>query len=222
MDQNRGSYQALVAQCEALGITVALDGEVRTALSGDRFPQDTGLELDAMVDFEKFKLNRDDACTVPSPANGWGAGKNCIAGSMALYVSPEGDLMPCVTWPEALGNLAKGDRLADLWHGAPRLRQIKAHTRDDREACRTCPVRQDCEFCMGQAFVETGDPYSGITTLCLTTRAKTLARARALGQPDPPLPAGLARLAEDDATPKAPSFRILNAAQVAAMARTGS
>ena len=205
MQRNKDTWREVIRECEARGISVSLDGEIRAAHSGAAFPRETALEQADLVALEGYQLERQGGCEVPSASNDWGQQKNCAAGTLALYVSPEGDVTPCVTWPEPLGNLARGDRLADLWEGSARLRDVKAHTRSDRALCATCAVREDCDFCMGQAFVETGDPHRAIETVCLTTRAKTLARARALGLPDPPLPAGLAR----------PRFSILTPAQVA-------
>jgi radical SAM protein with 4Fe4S-binding SPASM domain len=210
MQRNKDSWRAVVDECAARGISVSLDGEIRAAHSGATFPRDTALDLDDLTALEAFQLAREGGCEVPSASNDWGQLKNCAAGTLALYVSPEGDVTPCVTWPEPLGNLARGDRLADLWRRSARLRGIQAHTRSDRALCATCPVREDCDFCMGQSFVETGDPHRAIATVCETTRAKTLARARAAGLPDPPLPAGLAR----------PRFSILDPAQVEAARRS--
>lgn len=210
MQRNKDDWRDVVRECGERGISVSLDGEIRAAHSGAAFPRDTALELADLTALEGFQLAREAGCEVPSASNDWGQQKNCAAGSLALYVSPEGDVTPCVTWPEPLGNLAAGDRLSDLWARSSRLRAIQAHTRSDREICARCPVREDCDFCMGQAFVETGDPHRAIATVCLTTRAKTLARAEALGLPEPPLPAGLA----------GPRFTILSPAQAAAARRS--
>lgn len=210
MKRNEGDWREVVRECGERGISVSLDGEIRAAHSGATFPRDTALELPELVDLEGFQLAREAGCEVPSASNDWGQQKNCAAGSLALYVSPEGAVTPCVTWPEPLGDLAAGDRLADIWGASARLRGIQAHTRADRGICASCPVREDCDFCMGQSYVETGDPHRAIETLCLTTRAKTLARAKALGQPEPPLPAGLA----------GPRFKILSPAQAEAARRS--
>ena len=207
MQRNRDHWRDVVRECEALGVSVSLDGEIRAAHSGATFPRDTALTEPDLVDLERFKLARlGGDCAVPSASNDWGAQKNCAAGTLALYVSPEGDVTPCVTWPEPLGSLAAGDRLAELWARSARLSAVKAHTKAERELCTTCPVREDCDFCMGQSFVETGDPHRAIATLCLSTRARTLAKAAALGLPEPPMPAGLARA----------RFAILTPAQAAA------
>ncbi|MCA9513754.1 MAG: radical SAM protein [Myxococcales bacterium] len=210
MHDNRDHWRGVVRQCLELGVPVSLDGEIRAAHSGDRFPRRIALAHDDLVALEDAKLDQQGGgCEVPSASNGWGSEKNCAAGTLALYVSPEGDVTPCVTWPESLGNLAAGDTLRGIWAESARLRTIQARRKLDRAVCATCAVREQCDFCMGQSFVERGDENAPVEAVCLTTRAKSLARARRLGLPEPPLPAGLER----------PRFHVLTAAERAAIGR---
>lgn len=210
MQRNADDWRDVVADCESMGVIASLDGQMRAAHSGAEFPKDLSLDVARLSELETFQLERfGQDCDVPgavgesamppppagAPDIDWGSGKNCVAGHLALYVSPEGDVTPCVAWPMPLGNLAKGDRLADLWRGGAAGRngidQVRSMRRQDRSICATCEVREDCEFCAGQAWVETRDPNAAIANLCLQTRARTLARAEALGLPEPPMPAGL-------------------------------
>src|SRR5690606_15908714 len=114
MKRNKDEYPRVVAQCGELGVTVSLAGRIKTAQSGARFPLATALDADDLVAFEAFRHQTEGHCSTPSAAAGatpWEEKKNCVAGTLALYVSPEGDVTPCVSWPEPLGNLAAGDRL---------------------------------------------------------------------------------------------------------------
>lgn len=192
MQKNRDHWRAAVAECEALGVLPSVDGQLRAAHSGDLFPQALRTALDDLVDVEAHHLHglSDDACSPAQPDSGWADEKSCAAGHLALYVSPEGDVTPCVAWPMPLGNLGK-DRLADLWHASPALAKVKSYRKADRTICASCEVRAECDYCAGQAFTETGDPLLAIENICWTTRAKTLAKAAALNLPEPPLPAGL-------------------------------
>ena len=195
MRTNRDAWREVLAECNGLGVTVSIDGQLQRALSGDPFPQALGLDLEDAVALEHAMLARHgDDCDVGPPGRTiapWEDKKNCGAGHSSLYVSPEGDVTPCVMWPEPLGNLAKGARLADLWRGGPTLDRIRATRRVARGTCARCEVRDDCDFCAGQAWIATGDANAAIASFCLKTRAKTLARAAALGLPEPPMPAGL-------------------------------
>lgn len=214
MQHNRDHWRGVLRECEELGVFVRLNGELYAAHSGAQFPRDIALALEDQVAVEAAQLDRQgEGCEVPSASNAWGAEKNCAAGHLALYVSPEGDVTPCVTWPEPFGNLARGDRLADLWRSSPRLTAIRAMRKADRAICASCAVRDDCDFCAGQAWTGHRDANRPVEALCLSTRARTLAKAARLGLPEPPMPAGLLAGAAQ------PRFRILGDADVAALGR---
>lgn len=196
MQRNRHAWREAVAECERLGVMPSVDGHLLSALSGADFPKGLAVDMHEAVALERHHLERVQGdCTPTSDpsATPWAEQKNCGAGHTSLYVSPEGDVTPCIMWPMALGNLARGDRLAELWApgGSEQLARIRSSRAADRAACVTCPVREDCDFCAGQSYIETGDPHAAIANFCRKTRAKTLARAELLGLPEPPMPAGL-------------------------------
>jgi len=205
MQKNRDEWQKVVAECEAIGVQVTVDSQIQSALSGDGFPKALNLSFDDAVLLEGALLSHeggDCGPSAPTPDGQWASGKNCTAGHSSLYVSPDGDVTPCVMWRMPLGNLLRGDRLAEIWQAGPdvaagKLDQIRATRRSDRAICVTCEVREDCDFCAGQSFVENGDPNHHLIGACEKTRAKTVARAAALGLPEPPLPAGLRQAAMD-------------------------
>jgi radical SAM protein with 4Fe4S-binding SPASM domain len=198
MRRNRDAWREVVAECAALGVTLSLDGQLQSALSGDEFPKALALAGEDLVSFERDMLARaGDECDPADRAGDWGGHKNCAAGHSSLYVSPAGDVTPCVMWPQPLGNLARGDRLAEVWRGGPAvaggaLDRIRETRQNARELCARCAVREACDFCAGQAWLAHGDPHQAVLSSCLVTRARTLARAAAQGLPEPPLPAGLA------------------------------
>jgi radical SAM protein with 4Fe4S-binding SPASM domain len=199
--QNRHLWRETVAEVEALGAYAGLNGVMMAAHSGDPFPRDLNIDVEALAELEGFtssrivRLAESGAPALDADAAGgdaeWDSQKNCGAGHSMLYVSPEGDVTPCVSWPMPMANLARGDRLRDIWERNTSLARVRAYRHADRAVCRACPVREDCDFCAGQSWVETKDPMAAITNACHKTRAKTLARARAAGLPEPPMPAGL-------------------------------
>lgn len=212
MAANAHAWREAVAEVESLGAFAGLNGVMAPAHSGDLFPRALNLAEPHLVDLERFMLARrkaaegdavgpggdrsGDAACDAGPAEGaitraWEDGASCGAGSALLYVGPEGDVTPCVSWPMPLGNLARGDRLATLWDTHAGLAAVRNRRRSARALCATCEVREDCSFCAGAAFIETGDPTAATRAACEATRAKTLARAVSLGLPAPPLPAGL-------------------------------
>jgi pyrroloquinoline quinone biosynthesis protein E len=229
MGRNEATWQAAASDAHALGALVSVDGHMRAAHSGADFPKQLAVDLAGLIAIEASAIEphlrgevdcdphaepRGQAGNGPDGPGGgvaleprsWDDSKSCGAGNVMLYIGPEGDVMPCVAWPMPIGNLATGDRLADLWAHNARLAQIQAYRRSDRAVCTSCQVRDDCDFCAGQSWIETGDPMAAIQNVCLKTRAKTLAKAAALGLPEPPMPAGLSAdpAAAPDARPRFP------------------
>lgn len=197
MQRNQATWRDAVAQCERLGVLPSVDGHLLSALSGAAFPKELAVDMHEAIALERHHLERVSGDCTPAQNDPipWEQQKNCGAGHTSLYVSPEGDVTPCIMWPMPLGNLARGDRLAELWTPGttPALDRIRATRSGDREVCSRCEVRDDCDFCAGQSFIETKDPNAAIANFCRKTRAKTLARAELLGLPEPPMPAGLLR-----------------------------
>ncbi len=194
MKRNHHDVPAIAQQLEDLGVEATFDAEVHHAMSGGESPQETALSRTDRVALAQWLRGRGDgACTVESAANGWGAEKLCVAGHTSLYIDPEGRVMPCANWPVPIGDLTAGDRLADVWRGSPKLVEMRAIRKADRQACGTCGGREQCSFCPGQAWHETGDPTRPAAVVCETTWAGRAAEARDLGRPDPDLPPGLLR-----------------------------
>jgi radical SAM protein with 4Fe4S-binding SPASM domain len=213
MSLNAHCWREAVAEVEGFGAFAGVNAVMTAALSGDPFPRALTAAEPHLIEVERFLAARrgspvrpvagadtggaevagsDDACDASAgEAEPWEAQRDCGAGHTQLYVGPEGDVTPCISWPMPFGNLARGDRLADLWRTSPALSAIKARRSGAREVCARCEVREDCNFCAGEAWLETGDPTAAIRSACEATRAKTLARAALLGLPEPPLPAGL-------------------------------
>lgn len=201
MQRNKDAWREVVAQCEAMGVFTSVDGHLLSALSGAAFPKELAVDMHEAVALERFHLERVQGECTPAPAEvgaggaeaPWESQKNCGAGHTSLYVSPEGAVTPCIMWPMPLGNLARGDRLAELWRpgGSAELGRIRATRQGARELCARCEVREDCDFCAGQSWIETGDANAAIVNSCRKTRAKTLAKAALTGAPEPPMPAGL-------------------------------
>jgi radical SAM protein with 4Fe4S-binding SPASM domain len=215
MDRNRDDYRAVVAQGGEVGFTVRLNGTLRVAQSGADFPRQTALDREALVELEAFRAaysNQSPHCDVDAPANDWGARKLCAAGHLSLYVDPGGQVMPCISWPEPLGDLTRGDRLADLWQGSSVLARVRGYRQRDRAHCGDCGGREHCGYCPGQAYLENSDPMAAADSLCETTWAGRRAAARAAGAAEPPMPPGLRRA----------RFRVLSPAEVARARAAGA
>ena len=61
----------------------------------------------------------------------------CSAGHTACYISPYGDVFPCVQFPLPTGNLRE-QRFEDVWHESPQMNEVRAIRMRDLPTCSTC------------------------------------------------------------------------------------
>ena len=95
----------------------------------------------------------------------------CAAGRTALYISPDGELWPCVNFPMALGNLREKPLLA-IWRESTARASLVAWDNDQRTGCHSCAGSGMCFYCPGDAFKKTGDFRQAPATFHAATRAK--------------------------------------------------
>lgn len=120
----------------------------------------------------------EDLCALDAPdpmpdpcASAPGAADTlCAAGRSLLTVSPYGELMPCLSFRQVVGNVRRS-RVRDLWH-APQLEQLRALRQSDLSDCQTCELVPYCRFCPGRALLERGSITAAAPSLC--KRAHTL------------------------------------------------
>ena len=94
----------------------------------------------------------------------------CSAGINAIYVSPEGEVYPCVTLRKPCGNLKEVPIKEIL--SSPFFEEIQKMEFDDLPECRDCSYAYFCDRCPGLALMETGDLYGASPNEC------TLAKVR--------------------------------------------
>jgi pyrroloquinoline quinone biosynthesis protein E len=206
MAANQGQVEAVARQCQALGVLLSFDGRIRAANSGDAGPTErVGLSADELAAFYAFDGAHGGGCELPTPSPGWGEGRSCVAGWLNLYVTPAGEVTPCVAWPMPVGDLRR-ESFRAIWERSPGLTAARAMRRADRATCSRCGLREGCDYCPGQAWMAHGDATAPTPLLCTSAHARAAAAAQALGAPPPPPPAG----------PTRRRFRVLTEAEVAA------
>jgi radical SAM protein with 4Fe4S-binding SPASM domain len=89
----------------------------------------------------------------------------CSAGHNSCYISPYGDVFPCVQLPQAAGNLRR-ERFSDIWYHAPRLERLRGIRESQLPVCSRCEIRSYCERCPGLALMEGGDLLGAYERAC--------------------------------------------------------
>ena len=95
----------------------------------------------------------------------------CSAGHNSCYISPYGDVFPCVQLPQAAGNLRR-EKFADIWYHAPQLERLRAIRESQLPVCSRCEIRSYCERCPGLALMEGGDLLGAYDRACELAEAK--------------------------------------------------
>ncbi len=107
--------------------------------------------------------------------------KPCKAGRLTGYVSPDGAVWPCVSWPMALGHLRE-QSFAEIWGGSSLRQEIVAWTNDQRIGCNSCSGSGFCGYCPGEAFKTSGDWRHAPALFHDATRARMRAFETVNGQ----------------------------------------
>ena len=77
----------------------------------------------------------------------------CSAGHTACYVSPYGDVFPCVQFPVPTGNLRQQKFLA-IWNDSPEMNEVRSIRMKDLSTCSGCGHVGGCTRCPGLAYME--------------------------------------------------------------------
>ena len=157
MLQNLQDYQGVRELAEELGVECTLDPTITPMMDGDRSVLSLGVDQTALRQvFRDQALVGDveEFCTIAAPAdeNALSA-LPCSAGHTACYVSPYGDVFPCVQFPLPTGNVRK-ERFLDIWRYSERMNEVRSIRLKDLTTCTSCSHVGSCTRCPGLAFME--------------------------------------------------------------------
>jgi radical SAM protein with 4Fe4S-binding SPASM domain len=126
-------------------------------MSGDRSIVHLGIDRAELEDvFRNPELVGDvnEFCTPPPPVNDDVLDElPCSAGHTACYISPYGDVYPCVQFPLPTGNLRKQDFL-EIWRDSAPMNEVRSIRARELPVCSTCSHVGTCTRCPGLAYME--------------------------------------------------------------------
>ena len=157
MVQNAADYKGVRALAAELGVKCSLDPTVTPMMDGDRSILNLNVDQAALREvFQNGDLvgNVEQFCA-PPPAMDDDALDTlpCSAGHTACYVSPYGDVYPCVQFPLPSGNV-RHTRFVDIWRDSPQLKEVRSITLRDMPSCSKCIHGATCTRCPGLAYME--------------------------------------------------------------------
>jgi radical SAM protein with 4Fe4S-binding SPASM domain len=140
-----------------LGAHYTVDPTVTPMMNGDTSVLRHRLPADALGTVFRDPHLVDDVesfCAPPPPVDDeTREGLPCSAGHTACYISPYGDLYPCVQFPLACGNVRKQGFL-DIWQSSPQLAEVRSIRGKDLPTCSSCSHLGTCTRCPGLAYME--------------------------------------------------------------------
>lgn len=175
MTENMQDYQEVRALADELGVTATLDPTVTPMMDGNRSTLRLAAGEDALKQLfrdQSLVGNVDEYCAVPAkPDEDDLQSLPCSAGHTAAYVSPYGDVYPCVQFPLTCGNVRQ-QRFLDIWRDSEQLKEVRSIRLKDLTSCSQCTHGSTCTRCPGLAFME-GNMRGPSTQDCEKSFART-------------------------------------------------
>jgi radical SAM protein with 4Fe4S-binding SPASM domain len=157
MVQNAQDYRGVRALAEEMGVESTLDPTITPMMDGDRGVLSLGVgqkELREVFRDEDLVGNVDEFCAISTPANdSVMSSLPCSAGHTNCYVSPYGDVFPCVQFPLPTGNVRQ-QAFLDIWRYSERMNDVRSIRMTDLPTCTTCSHVSACTRCPGLAYQE--------------------------------------------------------------------
>jgi len=200
MRENLLAYRGVMALAEKIGVPYVLDLTITPMMDGNEGPLAHRIPVSSLLPvMQDSKLN---SCTPQPSAEAALAMKEypatigsavssgidseaygdlpCSAGHNSCYISPYGDVYPCVQLPQAAGNLRR-KRFREIWYHAPQLERLRGVRESQLPVCSRCEIRSYCERCPGLALMEGGDLLGAYERACELAEQK----ARLAGVAEP-------------------------------------
>jgi radical SAM protein with 4Fe4S-binding SPASM domain len=90
----------------------------------------------------------------------------CKAGINFCCVNPYGEVVPCVQFQLAAGDLRR-QSFQEIWRSSPTFLKLRQTTNNDLEKCPDCRLLPVCFRCPGEAFLVDGNAFGPSSWACL-------------------------------------------------------
>jgi radical SAM protein with 4Fe4S-binding SPASM domain len=157
MIQNAQDYSGVKALAAELGASFTMDPTITPMMDGDRSTLELNVDKAALKEVfrdEALVGNVEEFCAPPRGVDEEALDMlPCSAGHTACYVSPYGDVYPCVQFPLPTGNV-RTTKFLDIWRDSPQFKEVRSITLRDMPSCSQCTHGATCTRCPGLAYME--------------------------------------------------------------------
>jgi len=196
MRQSVQDYLGVVALAKELGAEYTVDPTITPMMDGDRSILSLGIgqeELRQVFRTPELVGDVEEFCAPPAAVDDETLeGLPCSASHTFCYISPYGDVYPCVQFPLPTGNVRR-QKFWDIWKFSPQMNEVRSIQSRDLPSCSSCTHLGTCTRCPGLAYME-GNMRGPSTQDCEKSFARTgipsanLLAKNAGGQTPPPRP----------------------------------
>lgn len=160
MAHNADDYKGVQALAIEMGVGYNLDATITPMMDGDRSILSLNIDSARLSGvFHDATLLGDQAEVMlaapsgPTPLEEAYETLPCSAGHTACYVSPYGDVYPCVQFPYKVGNVRE-QKFIDVWRDSQQLNEVRSIRVSDLQGCSSCVHGSSCSRCPGLAYLE--------------------------------------------------------------------
>lgn len=155
MRQNAADYPGVRALAASLGVECSIDPTITPKMDGDTSVISLRMAAPQLLQvFTDRSLVGEEFCATPAPADAETLDAlPCSAGHTACYISPYGDIYPCVQFPLPSGNL-RHQRFEEIWCDSAQLQEVRGIRMRDLPTCSSCNLVSNCTRCPGLAYME--------------------------------------------------------------------
>jgi len=155
MRGNTGDYADVQALAESLEAEFTIDPTITPHISGDR--RVLGLRIssgDLSSVLHDPRVNGGgEIAEIAAVDDAVLDGYSCSAGHSSCYVSPYGDVYPCVQFPLPCGNV-RHQNFAEIWRHSAGFEEVRSVRVRDLSTCSSCGHAGSCSRCPGLAYME--------------------------------------------------------------------
>ncbi len=157
MRQNYSDYAGVKALAQELGVDCTIDPTVTPHMNGDRSLVALGIsggDLRQVFRNPDVVANVEEFCAPPSAVEDDALDElPCSASHTFCYISPYGDVFPCVQFPLPTGNVRR-QRFIDIWRHSPEMNEVRSIRPRHLPVCSACSHVGTCTRCPGLAYME--------------------------------------------------------------------
>ncbi len=157
MKKNSSDAKYVKKLAQELGVAFVIDPTITPKIDGDRSIMSLGISSDVLHDVfhdEEFVGDVGEFCApISTVDDDVLEGYSCSAGHTLAYISPFGDVFPCVQFPMPCGNVRK-QSFRDIWWQSAALTDLRSVHVRDLPTCSHCTHVAYCTRCPGLAYME--------------------------------------------------------------------